>query len=181
MSHLVLSPTKQGLKGVSGNLMKIVGEITVCVIHNNRKEKLNIIVMKNILNKPILGRKWLARLWPRWKTTTLLSTTETEQASPIQVNMFKTDPTTSVINIYSDLFSEYIYQPTCGYKVQMELRSEAHQIFRKYYNVPFHLREQDQEHLKQLKCQGVIQPIEYTNWATPLVIVKKKNGEIRLC
>lgn len=35
--------------------------------------------------------------------------------------------------------------------------------------------------LKKLQTLGIIKPSEFTQWETLLVVVRKKNGEIRLC
>ena len=33
----------------------------------------------------------------------------------------------------------------------------------------------------RLQQAGVIQPINYSSWAAPIVMVKKANGKVRLC
>lgn len=47
--------------------------------------------------------------------------------------------------------------------------------------VPFAAAALIEAELKWLWLQGVIKPISYSQYAAPLVIVKKKDGHIRIC
>lgn len=82
---------------------------------------------------------------------------------------------------YADVFKEDISEPVKGYKVHILIQPNSMPIYRKYYNVPVHLRGKVQIELQKLEKQGVIVPTKYTNWTTPLVVVRKINKEIRLC
>lgn len=48
--------------------------------------------------------------------------------------------------------------------------------------IPFHLRKQVEEELDNLERQGIIEKVEGpTPWVSPLVVIPKKNGSVRLC
>ena len=47
--------------------------------------------------------------------------------------------------------------------------------------VPYALKEKVTEKLNNLVRNGVIEPINYSEWASPVVIVPKPNDDIRLC
>lgn len=47
-------------------------------------------------------------------------------------------------------------------------------IYRKYYNLPVHLKENVQIKLQKLEKRDVMVPAKYTNWATHLIVVRKK-------
>ncbi|XP_077520001.1 uncharacterized protein LOC144129806 [Amblyomma americanum] len=53
--------------------------------------------------------------------------------------------------------------------------------FLKARPVPFALRASVEKELDKLEQQGVIEPTQHSQWATPLVVVRKENGAIRLC
>lgn len=53
-------------------------------------------------------------------------------------------------------------------------------IFRKAYAVPLRLRQKVIDHLDSLERDGVISPVETSEWASPVVIVIKKDQNIRL-
>lgn len=53
-------------------------------------------------------------------------------------------------------------------------------IFKKAYDVPYRLKEKVSSYLDKLEREKVITPIDTSVWASPIIIVIKKNGEIRL-
>ena len=54
----------------------------------------------------------------------------------------------------------------------------------RYYparQVPFAIREKVEEELERLQALGVIRPVQFSDWAAPVVPVMKSDGRIRLC
>ena len=47
--------------------------------------------------------------------------------------------------------------------------------------VPYAPRSKFDNELDRLEREGVIHKIEFAEWASPIVVVKKKNGDVRLC
>ena len=47
--------------------------------------------------------------------------------------------------------------------------------------VPFALREKVEKLLKTQVEQGELRPVDRSEWATPIVIVPKNDGGIRIC
>jgi hypothetical protein len=47
--------------------------------------------------------------------------------------------------------------------------------------VPFKIRDQVKQEVDKLVECGIFEPIRHSQWASPLVVVPKKNGEFRLC
>ena len=54
-------------------------------------------------------------------------------------------------------------------------------MFLKARQVPYSLRKQVEEELERLVAEGIIYPVESSEWATPVVVVPKTGGKIRLC
>ena len=63
----------------------------------------------------------------------------------------------------------------------MELEPEAKPKFCKSRSVPFALREQVEEAIWQQVEDGELEPAESSEWAAPIVVVKKKDGGVRIC
>ena len=47
--------------------------------------------------------------------------------------------------------------------------------------MPFALKATVDDELQRLEREGVLGKVDVSDWATPLVIVPKKNGKVRLC
>ena len=66
-------------------------------------------------------------------------------------------------------------------KATLKLKSDSKPIFRTKRPVPYAALATVESELNRLQQAGVIQPIDYSSWAAPIVMMKKANGKIRLC
>jgi hypothetical protein len=57
----------------------------------------------------------------------------------------------------------------------------AHPVWRRARPVPHVLRPAVSSELARLQNEGVISPVDWSEWGTPVVPVIKKNGQVRLC
>ena len=53
--------------------------------------------------------------------------------------------------------------------------------FYKARSVPFALQAGVEEELERLQKQGIIEPVQFSDWAAPIVPVVKRDGKIRIC
>lgn len=67
-----------------------------------------------------------------------------------------------------------------GIKTPLNLKEGATPTFMKARPVPYSLRSSVEEELKRL-VEGIVYPVESSEWATPVVEVPKKDGKIRIC
>ena len=47
--------------------------------------------------------------------------------------------------------------------------------------MPYALRPAVEKELKKMEDEGIIEPVEVSNWATPIVCVPKTDGSVRMC
>ena len=63
----------------------------------------------------------------------------------------------------------------------LKLKENATPQFFKPRPVPFALKEKIAEELKRLERIGVLEKVEFSDWATPIVPVRKPDGTVRIC
>ncbi|XP_062700489.1 uncharacterized protein LOC115262113 [Aedes albopictus] len=80
---------------------------------------------------------------------------------------------------YSKIFDKDFSEPVVGYEGDLVLKSDQ-PIFKKAYTVPYKLKEKMEKHLEMLEQQKVITPIKASEWASPVIVVVKKDQDIRM-
>ena len=53
--------------------------------------------------------------------------------------------------------------------------------FHRPRSVPFALKKAVEEELDRMERAGVIEKVDHSEWAAPIVVVSKKDGRVRLC
>lgn len=160
---------------VNGSKLKIEGEAIVRVKYQEKVANLKLLVLSGDNNFiPLLGRTWLDNFFPSWrqffsKLSVINNVTEQNGAKAIS----------DIKQRYSKVFKKDFSSPIIGYEADLVLRQDS-PIFRKAYDVPYRLRDKVVSYLEKLEEQKVITPIKTSEWASPVVAVMKKNGEIRL-
>ena len=66
-------------------------------------------------------------------------------------------------------------------QVDIGLKENAIPIFRKCRPIPLGLRQKVKEDIDHLVSKQYLEKVQYSEWGTPLVIVRKPDGKIRLC
>ncbi|XP_075737432.1 uncharacterized protein LOC142777009 [Rhipicephalus microplus] len=86
---------------------------------------------------------------------------------------------TALLDEFPDLFENL---GCCkGPPVKLYLKESAQPRFLKARTVPYAMRAQVSAEIDRLVEVGVLSPVSVAEWATPVVPVVKKNGDIRLC
>ena len=68
-----------------------------------------------------------------------------------------------------------------GYKARITLRQDAMPKFHRPRPVPYALQNKVDEELDRLQQEGIIRQINRSEWASPIVIVRKADWSIRVC
>ncbi|XP_062558126.1 uncharacterized protein K02A2.6-like [Armigeres subalbatus] len=141
---------------VNGSRLIVVGQLQVEVMLNGLNSIEKMIILKSDKDfTPLLGRDWLETFYPDWKLNFQNS---------------------SIVN---NLIQVKFRDEALGFKADLTLKSEQ-PIFKRAYQVPYKLKETFLTHLDMLEEQGVISPINASEWASPVIAVLKKDGEIRM-
>lgn len=167
-AHVHCEPTRVVLKTYTGEKMDVIGQCNVTATYDGQSAVLPIVVVKNRERElpVLLGRTWLNKLRLNWKS--LCSVRSEDRVDKIRAK-------------FPNVFSQSL-GAIRNFEAQIVLQPGCTPVFCKARPLPFSLREQADKRLAELESQGVITPVSKSDWATPLVLVPKKQGDqIRLC
>ncbi|XP_043212789.1 uncharacterized protein K02A2.6-like [Amphibalanus amphitrite] len=68
-----------------------------------------------------------------------------------------------------------------GYQHRIVLRPDAVPVRHKLRRLPYAVREEVSRELDRLQEEGVIEPVEVSDWVHPMVVSRKRNGKLRIC
>jgi hypothetical protein len=133
-------------------------------------QKLNLYVVETE-GPALFGRDWLGKITLDWKAITTLATTPPGNLSTrLQ----------EILDKYSDVFEEYIGLLKTA-KAKLNLKENSQPKFCKARQVPYALLPKVEAELTKLQNDGILTKVDWSEWATPVVPVIKKNGTVRLC
>ena len=133
-------------------------------------QKLNLYVVETE-GPALFGRDWLGKITLDWKAINTLATTPPGNLSTrLQ----------EILDKYSDVFEEDIGLLKTT-KAKLNLKENSQPNFCKARQVPYALRPKVEAELIKLQNDGILTKVDWSEWATPVVPVIKKNGTVRLC
>ncbi|XP_055715122.1 uncharacterized protein K02A2.6-like, partial [Phlebotomus papatasi] len=179
LKHLPLKKFTCKLKSFTSQSIQVVGEITVHVeLANSAVFELPLIIVKKKENfNPLLGRCWLDTMNPSWRKSLVFNVnTPTETGV---VNTINTDMQKEILSKYPSVISQNPNQAIVGYKADVQVQCQP--IFHRAYQVPIRLQDKVEAELNRLESEGIIEKVSHSLWASPIVVVPKTNGDIRLC
>lgn len=170
----VLSEVRRSFKSVSGSEIKVKGECEVVVGESNGI-KMNAIVCESKMLFPLLGRTWMNVLWPKWKNHFGMNCNMVNDGK-INVNDF----ILKMKSKYPNLF-ESNGEPIEKFEIDINLLESAKPMFQKAYSVPYAIENEVKSEIDRLVEVGVLEKIEHSQWGSPLVVVRRGDGRLRLC
>ena len=79
-----------------------------------------------------------------------------------------------------DVFKEGHGEPK-GMKVNIHVKDDAIPRFHKARPMSYAMKQNVEDELNRLQKGGIIEPVQLSEWAAPIVPVLKSNGHIRIC
>lgn len=68
-----------------------------------------------------------------------------------------------------------------NYVAKLTLKEGAVPVFLKPRTIPYGLRDAVKDELDRLVGDGILESIHESDWATPIVVIRKDNGRVRIC
>ena len=97
-----------------------------------------------------------------------------------ELHRVQPDSLQQILDKHSALFVQTV-GTIQGHTADIRLKPEAKPIFKKSHPVPYVLQKALDFELQCLWQQGIRELVESRPWATPLVVVPKSNGKLRVC
>lgn len=160
-----LKPTNTRLSTYSGQPITALGEIEVVVTYQAQQVKLPLMVVTGT-GPSLLGRNWLSTIRLNWKAIGSISSYTS---------------LTRLLEKYSTVFKSGLGK-LIGHEAKLQVDPGAQPRFCKARTIPYAMKRKVEAELERLQKEGIIQPVQYADWAAPIVPVWKADKEsIRIC
>ena len=160
-------PLKQSsvlLRTYTGEHLEIVGSVSVDVCYKEQTTHLPLIVVAG--NGPsLLGRDWLQHIRLDWKCLHQVGTLPT---------------LADLLDHHKAIFCDEL-GTVRGTSAKLHVDPQSCPRFYKPRPVPYAMRDKIEQEIDRLKQEGIIQPVDFSDWATPIVPVLKSDGSVRIC
>ena len=152
------------LRTYLGKELPVLGTVQVEVQYESQKATLPLIVIKG-QGASLLGRNWLTSIRLNWSN---INSVETD--NDIQ----------ELINKHSRLFHSEL-GTLKGVEAKIFVPPNTQPRFYKPRLVAYALKNKVEQELDRPQEERVITPIQFSDWAAPIVPVIKSDGTIRIC
>lgn len=152
------------LRTWTGEGLRVLGSAEVEVRHKS-KDYLLPLMVRSGTGCNLMGRNWFPAL--------KIQLSGLHHLSPRQ-------QVRKVLQAHEAVFKSDITGYT-GPPVKLELKEPTTPRFLKARTIPFALHPVVECQLMALQKQGILEPVQHSTWATPVVVVRKTDGSVRLC
>uniref|UniRef100_A0A914WAX3 Reverse transcriptase domain-containing protein n=1 Tax=Plectus sambesii TaxID=2011161 RepID=A0A914WAX3_9BILA len=194
-----LRPTSTRCFTYTGAEIPIDGEASITVVIDERAARVPVLVTAN--TAPIMGRSWFASfdidlrksLIHLKKMDNAVNAVATKPSAPTTLpaasltapRLEKKKGTTeaslaALLNDYPEVFVEGLGYCT-KLKASLQLKDDAKPVFIKARPLPFALKPAVETEFNRLEEMQVVSPVDYSEWAAPIVVAPKPGGKIRVC
>ena len=118
---------------------------------------------------PLMGRDWLGAICDREELLNVLNMRSCYDDSVVN----------RLLKDYNDVFDGSLGTLT---KItgKLYLKEDTKPVFCQARSIPYAMKAKVEQELQRLQNDGIIEPVSWSDWATPIVPVLKKNGSVRL-
>ena len=116
-----------------------------------------------------MGRDWLEKLRLDWQSLCVFNVRPTAGAS-----------LSDVLESHEDVFKDTLGLIK-GTAAKLHVDPSIPPRFCPARSVPYALRDKVSQELDRLEQLGIIEPVQFSDWAAPIVPVVKQDGTVRIC
>ena len=160
-----LQPSEVKLRTYTGEELKVLGAIDVHVQLGTQQHDLSLLVVPGS-GPSLLGRDWMVPIRLDWHSLNKVQPAD--------------DSVETLLSRHDTVFRDELGQVTDA-TAKIYVDPLAPPKFCKARTVPYALRPKVESELERLQQAGVIEPVQFAEWAAPIVPVLKKDGSLRIC
>ena len=153
-----LQPQSTRLRTYTGEEIPVLGSMNVDVKYGKQSARLPLSVV-DTGGPNLIGRNWLQKFKLNWNEVYLTTTDSLNSCD-------------TLIGKYPELFKEGL-GTNKGVKGKIYMKENASPKFYKPRQVPYALKAKVDTELMRLQNEGIIEPVQFADWATPIVPVLK--------
>ena len=146
--------------------MRTLGAFEVEVAYQEQGPKTLSLVVVEGRGPSLFGRDWLGHFTLDWGH---IKSVQMERDSLLQL-----------LHEYADVFKDELGTIT-PIEASLAVPSSAIPKFRPPRRVAYALRPLVEQELDRLEKAGVLQRVDHSEWAAPIVTVPKRDGSVRIC
>ncbi|XP_061190068.1 uncharacterized protein K02A2.6-like [Saccostrea echinata] len=164
-----LEDTSVTLMTYSGEKLKPLGVVRVDVLYRDQREKLEMYVVSE--GKAILfGREWLRKIKLDWNSLNNVTLDINELSQKLE----------KILDKHSAVFTMETGSVN-GIKANLIMKESAKPVFVKARSLAYALKPKVEKELERLESESIITKVPTSEWATPIVPIVKRSGDIRIC
>ncbi|XP_053699045.1 uncharacterized protein K02A2.6-like [Sabethes cyaneus] len=167
----VFSHTEHRVRTASGEQLPLLGEFS-CTMQIGEEQRSGTCYVTSVNNLNLFGLDFMNAfdVWAKPLTSICNQVNHSTANNPV--------------NWYFTRFPE-VFNDSLGHctktKVKLYLKPDAQPVFRAKRPVPFHAVSKVDDELDRLQRLGIISLVDFSDWAAPIVSVRKPGGRVRVC
>ena len=163
-SGRALDPSEIRLQSYSKEVIPVVGSTQTKVVYEGQTALLPLVIVKSE-GPTLLGSNWLHHIRLNWN----------------QIHYALRPGLQEVLHKYQSIFQGGLGNMK-GFEATLEVDPEAIPRFCKARTVPYSMRDKVEDELNRLVKEGILEPVDYSDWAAPIVAVLKSDKKsVRIC
>ncbi|GFV05098.1 uncharacterized protein K02A2.6 [Trichonephila clavipes] len=168
--EVAIKPTKLLLRNFDNSMITSAGQAVVQIQYKDQINTETIYLVHAKVNA-VFGREWLRNFQLDWSSI---------KAVRVENCNSRTNKLNILLQKYEKIFSLGIgkLEKFC---CRLQMKPNYKPVFFKPRPVPFALKERIETELNRLVAEDIIEPVTYSDWATPIVPVIKQNENLRIC
>ncbi|PIK46461.1 hypothetical protein BSL78_16671 [Apostichopus japonicus] len=161
-----LNETDLTLSTYTGESVEVTGVCDVTVEYENKRYTLPLFTVEGNNRPSLFGRNWLRQIRVNWSSINLVRSNSNLR---------------ELLETYSDVFKDELGTFT-GEKITISVHPSVTPKFCKSRTVPNAMKEKVERELRRLENDGIIEPVDYSEWAAPIVpVLKGDKVSVRIC